>query len=856
MNHMSRRGISLALRFLSIVLCALSLVPGTFSLARAQDANSTTMQNANAAVLGFHVSGRHVLDANNNNFIMRGINVPHNWYPEQTSQFQHAKAKGANTVRVVLSSGQLWPKNSASDVAHVINLCKTSKLICVLEVHDTTGYGESAGAASLAQAVSYWKEIQSVLVGQEAYVIINIGNEPYGNVNASAWINATKNAIAEMRTAGFQHMLMVDAPDWGQDWEFIMRDNASSVFNSDPNRNILFSIHMYGVFNTASKIQSYLSTFVNAGLPIVVGEFGHEHSDGNPDEDSIMSTSQSNGIGYLGWMWSGGGYLDMVTNFNPNLETAWGTRIIHGPNGIAATSQEASVFSGISPTLYTISGNVETRGITLNTDDGTIETAVSDVNGNYSITVPAGWSGTVTPSHPCFTFPLPSRSYTNVNSDITNQNYTPGFNPSSGCAEINVRIASNDLSAFALPPGTSLREGYPGINNGPARINSTNFVNIITALRVIWKEPGTRFSYSELIGLPDEQLSTEYWFPWYNNASTNSMDQGLRIANVSMISENTAEVWVGDSKLDTITLASGQSVRVSYGVDNGPLRVVCTSCSNALYDQVITTLRVIWKEPGFRSSYSEMFGLPTEQLSDEYWFPWYNNATPNSMDQGFRIANISAAEENIVEVRLGNTLLDTITLGARESTRVGYSINNGPIRIVCTTCSPTVDDKIIAALRVIWQEPGYRSSYSEMMGLPKEQLSNEYWFPWYNNAVPASMDQGFRIANVDLNAGNTVEVWVGDTKIQTIFLTAGGSTRVGYNVDNGPVRIVCTTCSNIVNDRIIAALRVIWTEPGFRSSYSEMMGMPVEQLSQQYWFAWYNNADINSMDQGFRIAVP
>ena len=131
---------------------------------------------------------------------------------------------------MVLSSGQNWPKNSASDVAYVINLCKTNRLVCVLEVHDTTGYGEAAGATTLAQAVTYWKEIKSALIGQEAYVIINIGNEPYGNVNTLSWINATKNAIAEMRNAGFQHTLMVDAPDWGQDWEFIMR-TTQQVFS-------------------------------------------------------------------------------------------------------------------------------------------------------------------------------------------------------------------------------------------------------------------------------------------------------------------------------------------------------------------------------------------------------------------------------------------------------------------------------------------------------------------------------------------------------------------------------------------------------------------------------------------------
>jgi mannan endo-1,4-beta-mannosidase len=302
---------------------------------------------------GFQISGRNLLDANGNNFVIRGISHAHTWYPSQTSSFANLKAKGANTVRVVLSGGR-WTKNSASDVANVIELCKTNRLICVLENHDTTGYGEQSGAVTLDQAVSYWKEIQSVLTGQEAYVIINIGNEPYGNNNTSEWINATKNAIAAMRTAGFQHTLMVDAPNWGQDWQFVMRDNAASIFNSDPHQNTILSIHMYGVFDTAGEITSYLATFVNAGLPLVIGEFGDMHSDGNPDEDTIMAQAQANGIGYMGWSWSGNGggveYLDMVTNFDPNQVTSWGTRFIEGANGLQQTSQEASVYGGPTPT--------------------------------------------------------------------------------------------------------------------------------------------------------------------------------------------------------------------------------------------------------------------------------------------------------------------------------------------------------------------------------------------------------------------------------------------------------------------------------------------------------------------------
>ncbi|HKY54802.1 MAG TPA: M4 family metallopeptidase, partial [Anaerolineales bacterium] len=217
-------------------------------------------------------------------------------------------------------------------------------------------------------------------------------------------------------------------------------------------------------------------------------------------------------------------------------------------------------------------------------------------------------------------------------------------------SNLSVHIAGTLINNYYVPRGTSVRQGYPGIDNGPVKVSSTNGENILAALRVIWKEPGFRASYSELMGLPKEQLSTEYWFPWYNNAVPASMDQGFRIANVDTASGNTVEVWVGNTKLQMISLAAGASTRVGYNIDNGPIRIVCTTCTNTGNDKIIAALRVIWQEPGKRFSYSEMMGLPAEQLSNEYWFPWYNNAVPASMDQGFRIANVSSAESNTVEV--------------------------------------------------------------------------------------------------------------------------------------------------------------------------------------------------------------
>jgi mannan endo-1,4-beta-mannosidase len=310
-------------------------------------------QSAHAAA-GFTVSGGRILDANGNAFVMRGVNHAHTWYQDRTPQaLADIKALGANTVRIVLGSGQRWGPDGAANVSAVISQCKVNRLICVLEVHDTTGYGEQSGAATLAQAVDYWISIRSALAGQERYVILNIGNEPWGNTGASGWTDATKSAITRLRAAGFEHSIMVDAPNWGQDWQFVMRDNAASVFAADPQRNTIFSIHMYGVFDTAAEINDYLGRFVTAGLPIVVGEFGFDHSDGNPDEDTILATAQARGIGYLGWSWSGNGggveYLDMVTGFNAAQLTTWGQRLFNGANGIRATAREATVFGGTTP---------------------------------------------------------------------------------------------------------------------------------------------------------------------------------------------------------------------------------------------------------------------------------------------------------------------------------------------------------------------------------------------------------------------------------------------------------------------------------------------------------------------------
>lgn len=299
---------------------------------------------------GFYINNNQLFDANGNQFIMRGVNHAHTWYPLYIkSALSDIADKGANCVCIVLSNGIQWRQNRPDDVAELIQECKKNKLIAILEVHDTTGYGEQTTACLLSQAVDYWINLKDVLSGQGVYVIINIGNEPLGNNQpASTWINIHTEAIIRLREAGFRHTIIVDAANWGQDWQNIMKENAAMVFDTDPLKNIIFSIHMYEVYNSYEKIDTYMSAYAKNGLCLVIGEFGADNKGADVDEASIMERAEHYGFGYIGWSWCGNNAetksLDIINRWDADSLSEWGDILINGDNGLSSTSKTCSVF--------------------------------------------------------------------------------------------------------------------------------------------------------------------------------------------------------------------------------------------------------------------------------------------------------------------------------------------------------------------------------------------------------------------------------------------------------------------------------------------------------------------------------
>lgn len=322
-----------------------------------------------ANVAGFYVADGQLFDGKGNAFVMRGVNYPHAWFHTQrdtAEQLADIASTCANSVRIVLSNGTQtgWTRNDGPQVAEIIAAAKANNLVVMLEVHDSTGFPQNTQATDPQNAVDYWlsDDIRAAIDGEEGFVLINIANEPLGNFATTTedrdqWVAFHTDAIEALRTAGLMHTLVVDAPNWGQDWSNSMRDGtaAQTVFDSDVNGNVVFSVHMYDVYGTTpgkeGRVEQYMQAFADKNLPLIVGEFAADHGAGvenDVDEAAIMAFAEHFGFGYLGWSWSGNSTdlssLDIVVGFDVDSLSPWGETLINGANGIRATSHMCSCF--------------------------------------------------------------------------------------------------------------------------------------------------------------------------------------------------------------------------------------------------------------------------------------------------------------------------------------------------------------------------------------------------------------------------------------------------------------------------------------------------------------------------------
>jgi hypothetical protein len=292
----------------------------------------------------FHTAGGRLYDARGDEFVIRGVSNPHIWYDVYGRDSAY-RALGAiagyraNTVRIVWET-----KGRAEDLARTIERAVAYHMVPMPELHDATG---KQSTSSLLALVDYWTrdDVKRVLLAHERHLLINIANEWSGG----DYYNAYREAIVRMRAAGLRHTLVIDANGWGQNIKSIF-DNADALLRADPERNLLFSVHMYESWTSATQVKQHLQEAVDAGIALIVGEFGFQH--GNPirtiPHTTIMAECERLGLGYIAWSWHGNAgyvsYLDLAYDWAGDSLSGWGHDLINGPHGLRATSRRADIF--------------------------------------------------------------------------------------------------------------------------------------------------------------------------------------------------------------------------------------------------------------------------------------------------------------------------------------------------------------------------------------------------------------------------------------------------------------------------------------------------------------------------------
>jgi hypothetical protein len=207
-----------------------------------------------------------------------------------------------------------------------------------------------------------------------------------------------------------------------------------------------------------------------------------------------------------------------------------------------------------------------------------------------------------------------------------------GNTSSTKSATVKIYIAGAQKGKYTISPHSTISKSYSNVVNGPVRVVSTNGINIITSQKTT---SGTGNSYNEVIGYPFNQFATQFWFPYYDHGYPYVFGSNMRtwvlVGNPSTSQTALVQIYIGgvlqsdpnNPSSTTFSIAPGKNVTPRWlGVQGGPVRVVSTNGVNIFASERVFTVP--------NSVFNEMMAFPANQLTTEYWYPWYDSTNTNN----------------------------------------------------------------------------------------------------------------------------------------------------------------------------------------------------------------------------------
>ena len=228
------------------------------------------------------------------------------------------KSTGANTIRLPFHyklftdedyMGITGRQDGFARVDSLVEWCRESELFLILDMHDAPGgqtgdnIDDSYGypwlfdsEASQQKFCDIWRAIADRYKNEPVILGYELMNEPiapyFENVDElNAKLEAVyKKGVAAIREVDQNHIILLGGAQWNGNF----RPFTDSKFDD----KIMYTCHRYGGPATKEAIQGFINFRDSVGLPMYMGEIGHNTDQWQADFCQVM---RDNNIGYTFW---------------------------------------------------------------------------------------------------------------------------------------------------------------------------------------------------------------------------------------------------------------------------------------------------------------------------------------------------------------------------------------------------------------------------------------------------------------------------------------------------------------------------------------------------------------------------
>lgn len=254
------------------------------------------------------VKGANIVDQNGNKFQLIGMSTHGlGWFPKAVSKQSFKVFRddwNCNAMRLAMYIEESWggseslylaqPDTNYKLVTKGVDACIDLGMYVIVDWHvlnpgDPTTHTKESKEFFAKIAKEY---------GDCPNIIYEICNEPNGNVSWSKIKTYADEVIAEIRKYDSDAVIICGTPTWSQDIDKAKNDRLSD-------KNTVYALHFYANTHT-DWLRDRLTQCYNAGLPVLVSEFGTCDASGNGgfNKDQTkkwLSLLDSYSIGYFNW---------------------------------------------------------------------------------------------------------------------------------------------------------------------------------------------------------------------------------------------------------------------------------------------------------------------------------------------------------------------------------------------------------------------------------------------------------------------------------------------------------------------------------------------------------------------------